>query len=310
MHSICVYNINIMKQLRFSFIALIFFVGIVLNLERFDIGQQIDIINIHSFFYVLFGIAVLSTLAFTALRRVPMPIQLVSWIGIYLICKLFIFTDRPFIGGVYTYLSITEVTLLALGVLLSHRTTEDLFAFETVIANINLSGVSSRVMEFDQAGDEIAKEFIRSRRYKIPLSVLVLKLDPEIIKANRDNSMEEVILSLMTRYTANSLVRVLDKELRRTDLIIEQTRRNRLILLFPETDAAGSKVMTSRIEQLTEKHLGISISCGSATFPDEAITFEELVQRAEEHYSYQLVHLADIVADHVEDLWKQRDRRG
>jgi hypothetical protein len=164
-------------------------------------------------------------------------------------------------------------------------------------------------MEYDKAGDEIAKEFIRSRRYNIPLSVLVIKLDPEAIKASRDNAMEEMILSLMTRYTANSLVRVLDKELRRTDLIIEQPRRNRIILLFPQTDAPGSKVMATRIGKLSEEHLGISLSCGYATFPDEAITFEELLQRAEDHYSYQLVHLADIVADRVEDLSSPQDNQ-
>ena len=298
-----------MKQLRFSLIALVFFIGIVLNLERFDIGRQIDVINIHSFFYVLFGVAILSTLAFTALRRISLPIQLLGWVAIYLFSKLFIFTDRPLLGGTYTFLSITEMTLLVIGVMRAHQTTENLFAFERVIANINLSGVSSRVMEFDKAGDEIAKEFIRSRRYKIPLSVLVVKLDPEVIKASRENTMEEVILSLMTRYTANSLVRVLDKELRRTDLIIEQPRRNRLILLFPETDANGTKVMASRIEQISKENLGISISCGYATFPDEAITFDELIQRAEDHYSYQLVHLADIVADRVEDITKRQDQR-
>ncbi len=107
-------------------------------------------------------------------------------------------------------------------------------------------------------------------------------------------------MSLMARYTANSLVRVLDRSLRRTDLIIEQSNGKKIILLLPETDTDGTKKMASRVEQLSQDHLGVPISCGYATFPDEAITFEELVQRAEEHYSSQSTHLAEIVANKVE----------
>jgi len=298
-----------MKKLRFSFVTLIIFIWIVLNIEQFDIGRQRDIINIQSFFYVLFGIAIVSTIAFSVLRKVPVSVQMVGWSVIYLICKIFIFTERPIIGGNYTYLTITEFSFLLLGILLSHRATENLYAFESILANVSLTDVSSRVMEFNKAGDEIAKEFIRSRRYKIPLSILLVKLDSEVIKANRDNSLEEILLSIMTRYTTNSLVRVLDKELRRTDLIIEQPEKNRIILVFPETDAVGTKDMISRIQLLSKKHLGVPISCGSATFPDEAITFEELIQRAEDHYSYQLIHLADIVADRIEDLTSNQDHQ-
>ncbi len=124
-----------MKQLRNTIIALTIFIGISLNVERFDLGSEIDIVNIQSFFYVLLGIAVLSTIAIPVLQRIPLSIQLIGWIGIFLICKLLIFSDRPLLGGTYTYLSITEVTLLLIGVLLSNRLTGELSNLETVFSN-------------------------------------------------------------------------------------------------------------------------------------------------------------------------------
>jgi hypothetical protein len=97
-------------------------------------------------------------------------------------------------------------------------------------------------------------------------------------------------------------VRLLDKELRRTDLIIQQARKNRLILLFPETNAEGTQTMINRIQDISTELLGVNISCGFATFPDEAITFDELVKRAENHIKNQSHYLADVVADEVDKL--------
>ena len=295
-----------MNKIRISFITLTILSAVVFNLERFDIAGESDVINLDSFVYLLFVAILLITITLPVLWRVPRALQIVAWMSIYVVLKLTV-GDRPFITGNYLYLTITEMTLLTLGVFLAYRITVDLQSLENVVANITLTDVSSRVLEFDKASDEVAKEFIRSRRYNIPLSVLVIKLDPAAIRANRDNTMEEVLTALMTRYTANTLVRVLDKQLRRTDLIIEQPRHHRLILLFPETDGPGSKEMAARIEKMAEKSLGVPVSCGHATFPDEAVTFEELLQRAEEHYNHQSVHLADLVGDRVENLSARED---
>lgn len=291
-----------MKNLRLSFIFLLIFTGFVLNIERLDIGNQMDIVNIQSFHYVLLGIVALSAIIIPSMRRVPIGYALIFWTVIYLLCKLVVFRDRPFLSGIYLYLSITELVFLGIMVILSHRVADDLYDFENMISNLNLTGVSKRVMEFGDAGDSIAYEFIRSRRYQTPLSVLLIKLDKQSIKHNSDQSIEGLFQEMLTRYSSNSLVRLLDRELRRTDLIIQQPHKNRLILLFPETDAQGTNTMVNRIRELSNDVLGVDISCGFATFPDEAITFDELVKRAENHFKVQSMYLADVVADEVEKM--------
>jgi len=291
-----------MRNLRLSFLLLLIFTGFVLNIERLDIGPQTDIINIQSFHYILLGIVALSAIIIPALRRVPIGYALIFWMAVYLVCKLVVFRDRPFLSGIYLYLTITEIVFLGIMVLLSHRVADDLYNFENMIANLNLTGVSKRVMEFADSGDSIAYEFIRSRRYQTPLSVLLIKLEKQSIRKNIDQSIEGLFNEMLTRYSSNSLVRLLDKELRRTDLIIQQPHKNRLILLFPETDAEGTNTMMSRIRELAKEVLGVTISCGFATFPDEAITFDELVKRAENHFRIQSMYLADLVADEVDKI--------
>jgi GGDEF domain-containing protein len=284
------------------------FIGIVLNIERMDIGSEENIIDIQSFHYILLGVITLSTLAFAGVRRIPVIYLLLGWTAVYFILKLLVFRDRPFLTGIYFYITITEIAFLALSVLLSYRVADDLSNFDNVISNLNLTGVSKRVMELEEASDEIAKEFVRSRRYNIPLSILLVRLDSVSIREKIDQSVMTVFNEMMTRYTSNSFIRILDKELRRTDFIIDQPKQNRLILLFPETSAEGTRTMISRIEAMASEILGINVSFGYATFPDEAITFDELVKRAEQHYKDQSVHFAEVVADEVEKV--SADRRG
>ena len=291
-----------MRNLRSSILVLVIFIGFVLNIERLDIGPEKDIVDIQSFHYVLLGFVVLSSIAIPALRRIPVSYVLVGWIGVYLICKLVVFQNRPLFSGIYFYLTITEIAFLGLMVLLSSRVADDLYNFENMISNLNLTGVSNRVMEYDKAGDSIASEFIRSRRYRTPLSVLLVKIDKDSIQKTKDQSIEGLFTEMLTRYTSNSLVRLLDKELRRTDLIIQQHHKNRVILLFPETDSQGANTMITRISDISNELLGVDVSCGLATFPDEAVTFDELVKRAENHFRLQSQYLADVVADEIEKV--------
>ena len=293
-----------MKQLRRSIIFMVILIGITFNIERLDIMGTEDVINIASFNYGLYGLAVLSTLAFPFIRRISLPLLWTGWVSVYFIGKLIVFAGRPLVGGIYTYLTIVELTLLSLALLAAYRVTNDVFDIEETVANITLQDVSSRVVDFDDASDDIALELVRSRRYSSPLSVMIVKLDPESVPMAEQIAVKDIMKSMLIRYTSSSLVRALDKELRRTDMIIKQPRKNRLILLFPETDSSGTKTMIDRIEEISKHRLGIPVSCGYATFPDEALTFDELVQRAESHFSNQSVHFADYVADKVDEISK------
>ncbi len=269
-----------MRRLRNSLALFVIVMGIFLNIERLDIGGQLDVIDIQTFVYLLVGGAVLVTLWLPEFWRPSDSVWVAIWMGVYLILKIGVFRSRPFGGGIYTYLTITELSMLAVVILSAYRVAKDIFDYEETVATVTLGDVSERVKKLSQAGEEISKEFARSRRHDSPLSVIVLKINEEDLEFNLHRTAEEILRGMMKRYTSNKLIRKLDQSLRRSDLVIEQPEDGTIVVLLPETSKDGSAVLAERIQNAAHEELGIEVACGFASFPRDALTFEELVNQA------------------------------
>jgi hypothetical protein len=48
-------------------------------------------------------------------------------------------------------------------------------------------------------------------------------------------------------------------------------------VLCPETDTTDIIFLAQRISQIVEDRTGLQVNCGIASFPDEALTFEDLL---------------------------------
>ena len=77
-----------MKRLRLSMLLLIMIIGVFLNIERVDIGSQLDIVNLQSFVYVMAFFAVFSTLLIPERFRLSPFILISIWWVIYFVDKL------------------------------------------------------------------------------------------------------------------------------------------------------------------------------------------------------------------------------
>ncbi len=268
-----------MRQLRLSAIILIAGLTIFFNLERLDVGQE-NIINLSTFVYVIGALATISIIALPFLWRSELYIALALWVGIYVVSKLLIFNEEPLLGGINTYLTITELVLLSILIWLTHIVARSIHEFEEAVEKITLPRVSRHVRSLEEGGEAIQLEIIRSRRHNRPLSVVVVEPEEESIQITLHRIVHEVQQSMMVRYVITSLARVLSSVLRRTDLMLEQQEQNRFILLCPETDAAGVQVVVDRIQAAAANQLGITVRCGTASFPEQQLTFEQLVEHA------------------------------
>jgi hypothetical protein len=274
-----------MRRLRNSLLLFLLIVGFFLNIERVDLGGQLDIINIQTFVYLLAAGAVLSTVILPEFWR-PADVTLIAiWESIYLLLKSLIFTGRPLIGGIYTYLSITEMAMLGLMVLAAYRVAKDIYDLEDTVATVTLGQVSERVKRLDQAEDDISKELARSRRYDTPLSVMVLKVEPENVEISIHHAAKDILQGMMKRYTANKLIRMLDRDLRRSDIVIDQPKDDSVAILLPETSTDGTAILASRIQDVAKEQLGLELSSGYASFPRDALTFDDLLNQAENQFS-------------------------
>jgi len=292
-----------MKRLRSSLLILLLIIGIFLNIERIDVGAEADIVNLQTFVYFLAFIAVFSTFFIPDRFRPPTLLLIGIWGIVYTVIKLSYFKSRPFLGGIYTYLTVTELAMLSLLVLASSKVASDLYDVEETVANVTLEDVSERVKKLDQAEGMISKEFARSRRNDSPISVMVLKVHPEDIEFNMQRSTDEILKGMLKRYASNRLVRLLDRELRRTDLVIERMKDDQVVLVLPETNAESTDILADRIRKTIKENVGISVTAGFASFPDEALTFDDLLKQAETHaFPPKIGEKSDEIADEIAEV--------
>ncbi|MGH2522288.1 MAG: GGDEF domain-containing protein [Anaerolineales bacterium] len=268
-----------MNHLRRSAIALLIDLAIFYNIERLNFGQA-NVINIASVVYILVIMAVLSILTIPLLWRSRFALSLTLWLAAYALCRLVLFRDRPFLGEIYTYLTITEIALLSLTLWLAYDLARHLHDFEEAVKNITFADVNRRVRKLDEAEEDIQTELIRSRRHHHPLTVMVIEPESDSIQVALNRTVQEVQRAMMTRYVITSLARVISNQLRRTDMVLDQRDQGRFVIVSPDTNATSSAALADRIQAAAAVQLGVLVSCGVASFPDEALTFEELVHQA------------------------------
>lgn len=267
-----------MKSLRLWIIVLTIHLAIFFNIERLDFATE-NFIDINSFVYVLGLIALITTIGVPMFRRTALPILIATWASLYLLTKLFL--GRPLLGGIYTYLSITELSLLLILIWLAYKVAISLQEFMEAVESIALTNNNKRIKPITEADEEIQIEMFRSRHNHHPLSVILVELEPESLQGALHHAVQEVQETILRNYVINNIAHNLSKYLRRTDLILEQRGQGRFLIMCPDTTTVDLKLLVEYIQAVATEQLGTSIACGAATFPDEAITFEELVNRAE-----------------------------
>jgi GGDEF domain-containing protein len=194
---------------------------------------------------------------------------------------MFLFYQQPLIGEVYTYITITEVTFLSVLIWLAHRTARSLQDFEEAVENITMVNINGRVRSLDDASEDIQIEMFRSRNHHHPLSVILVEPEPDSFKVMLHQAVQEVQNTIMNSYVITKLADSLSRHLRRTDLVLEERDRGRFVILCPDTNVKDLKILVEYIQATAVQILGVSVRYGTATFPDEALTFEELVHQAE-----------------------------
>ncbi len=272
-----------MRHLSQSAVILLIALAVFYNIERLDLGQ-VNPIDIASIVYVLGLFAVISVITLPILQRSSVVVSIFLWTGVYLLTKslfLFVLDDRPVIGGVYTYLTITELALLLIVVWLAHHFAAGLHEFAEAVERITFSDSGRQVRQFHGMDEDIQVEMFRSRHNHHPLSIIIVKPDPDSIQATLHRLAQEVQQKMLSGYVINNMACTLKKYLRLTDMILEQREQGRFIIVCPETNATDSKLVVEYIQSVATEELGTPIAYGTATFPDEAVTFEGLVERAE-----------------------------
>jgi hypothetical protein len=198
-----------------------------------------------------------------------------------LFLKLFVYNGTPLVGGLYTYLTLTEAAILALLVFLAYQVGRSLREYLHAVEFVTLANGGARVPCVDDAGDLINVEMNRSRHYNRSLSIILAALEPNEAKLALPRMVAEAQEKIIHQYLTARLAETIRGELRRMDMVLADEKNNRVVVVSPEMDDRGSSVLLERLQTSVQRQLGLQIKTGAATYPQVAVTFEELVHEAE-----------------------------
>lgn len=266
-----------MKNLKAPLIHLFIFLAIVFNIEKLSFGAA-AIVEFHPFVDVLITGMVVATLLFQIFRKLHGYANLAFWLIVYFgLWFLMTKNESPVVN---LQVTLIEVVFVSIGAMLAREVAKNMYDVENTIDKLFFASFRGRTMNMEEASEEIKTELLRSRRYQRSLTVVVIEPDAASIDQSQMASTEEIQQNLSKRYAMGKLSEVLNSTARRPDLIIKLDQPDRFILVCPETSASSSNTLIQRIQSAVESDLGINVSWGMATFPDDALTFEDLLHKA------------------------------
>ena len=84
---------------------------------------------------------------------------------------------------------------------------------------------------------------------------------------------------IIHQYVAARIAGMLMVELQDCDVITR--RNNHFVALLPEASRESVDTLVQKLETAAQEQLGLKLKIGLSTFPDEAVTFESLLENAE-----------------------------
>ena len=260
-----------MKKLRFWITILIIWLIFFFNIERLN-----SPVNIRSYTYVFAAIAVVVALAVPKVRWLPYLVLLIIPVPLFLWYKGL--WSGEAIWGKALPLTVTQVSAIVLTGLISIQISYGLREFEQLINNLTMGYVGKLPKTFSETQDKMYRELKRARRYQRPLSVITLKVDKESVQVALPKLTEEVQQAMMNEYVLAGITRILDENV--SDFGTIALQNNHFIVVLPETSDAEVPFVAQNLEKAVRENLEIKLVTGMASFPNEAITFESLVEQA------------------------------
>jgi len=259
-----------MKRMRFIVAALVVWLFLFYNIERLS-----EPINLSSVGYTFVPLMAVLTLLVPRLRKVPLAMLLVVPIPIFLMFKAWV--GRP-IWGTAIPLTVTEICVIALTTILARWTSNGLSEFESAIAHITIGQVGKLPEPFSTGQGEMYREVRRARHHQRPLALMAIGVEEETIQVALDRMVQEVQQAMMKQYVLSDVARTLCDELEDYNIIAQ--RNNNFLALLPEVTPDKVTELIERLRRAVSEQVGVTLRIGTASFPEDAVTFESLVEKA------------------------------
>lgn len=235
------------------------------------------IVDFASYFYITVMVAVPVTLFFPSISRVSVFVPVLVWAGVYMVILQTINRSGSTVAGEFSVI-VMEFILLEVGVWISYQLAGQISHAESLMDALALSAFPNRAHDIEAEEKRIKIELTRSRRYHRPLGLVVIESESDDEKLARE-MLKSIQHDLMLRFTSARVGQIIDDRVRQTDLVMRD-HHGRFIILCPETDLDSATLMARRISQAITERTNLQVLYGVAAFPDEALTFDDLLHKA------------------------------
>lgn len=265
------------RNLKKSLFWIAFYLFVVLVLGQLD-RSDTPVINFAAYFY-LTAIFIVPVMIFVpSLHKVSVVVPMFFWGAIYF--ALLRIIDRSGTGSVNVEVVVLEIVFLEIGVWLSYQLAVAIESSESLMDILAQGTFPHRAIELEAASEKIKNEFARSRRFHRPLALIIVHAFPKDEEVVRE-MLKSLQRDVLTRLSNSRIGQAVGEAIRQTDLLIRDNV-GRYVVLCPETNMENVIFLAERISKIVEERTGLQVNCGVASFPDEALTFEDLLYLARE----------------------------
>lgn len=260
-----------MKTLRYWLVLICLWLFFLYNIER--LGEPI---NIASFVYVYAIICSVIVILVRPLWRTPLYWSVIMAMPPFFILKILLNYE---IGGSNLPITITEICAIGLSIILAGHMTRRLEELQDAVTSLTLGHLKQDTQPFEGGQGQIYREVRRARQYKRPVALLSIVPTEETKQMQLNRFVEEAQREILNAYVSARVANLLVEQLKDYDVITQRDRH--FIVLLPETDREKVSEIIERLKRTAREQLGLDFKIGLSTFPDEAVTFERLLEQAE-----------------------------
>ena len=180
--------------------------------------------------------------------------------------------------GTATLLTVTEAGAIVITFLLARWVSSAIGEFEDVIAHITM-GKSEQVAEPPLIGQSlIYREVRRARNHERPLTLIAVAIEEKSVQIALDRIVQEAQSTMIKQYARSAVSRALRDSLEDCDVVVQGD--DYFLIALPEVTPEQLPRLMERLRGLVSERVGVTLSIGIASLPQDALTFEGLTDKA------------------------------
>ena len=174
-----------------------------------------------------------------------------------------------------TLSTIAEVCAIVITILLARWVSSAVSEFESAIAHIT---IGRRGQAPEPGSGSIYREIRRARNYERPLALMAIAVEEKSVRVALDRMVQEAQLTMMKQYALSGVSKVLCEELEDCNVVVQSN--GHFLIGLPEVTPEQLPALMERLRQLVSEQVGVSLKIGTASLPQDGLTFEGLQDKA------------------------------